>query len=45
MSRIPEFDYGLIYSRETMRSVANTTRRDAAELLRVAAEIPDPNCC
>ena len=40
MSRIPEFDYGLIYGERTMRSVANTTRRDAAELLRVAAEIP-----
>ena len=40
MSRIPEFDYGLIYGERTMRSVANTTRRDAVELLRVAAEIP-----
>ena len=40
MSRIPEFDYSLIYGERTMRSVANTTRRDAAELLRVAAEIP-----
>jgi alcohol dehydrogenase, propanol-preferring len=40
MSRIPEFDYGLIYGERTMRSVANTTRRDAAELLRIAAEIP-----
>jgi alcohol dehydrogenase, propanol-preferring len=40
MSRIPELDYGLIYGERTMRSVANTTRRDAAELLRVAAEIP-----
>jgi len=40
MSRIPEFDYSLIYGERTMRSVANTTRGDAAELLRVAAEIP-----
>lgn len=40
MSRIPEFDYNLIYGERTMRSVANTTRRDAAELLQVAAEIP-----
>jgi alcohol dehydrogenase, propanol-preferring len=40
MSRIPEFDYDLIYGERTMRSVANTTRRDAAELLQMAAEIP-----
>jgi alcohol dehydrogenase, propanol-preferring len=40
MSRIPEFDYDLIYGERTMRSVANTTRRDAADLLQVAAEIP-----
>ncbi len=40
MTRIPELDYDLIYGERTMRSVANTTRRDAAELLKVAAEIP-----
>jgi propanol-preferring alcohol dehydrogenase len=40
MSPIPELDYSLIYGERTMRSVANTTRRDAAELLEVAAEIP-----
>ncbi len=40
MTRIPEMDYGLIYGERTVRSVANTTRHDAAELLREAAEIP-----
>lgn len=40
MTRIPEMDYSLIYGERTVRSVANTTRNDAAELLREAAEIP-----
>jgi propanol-preferring alcohol dehydrogenase len=40
MSPIPEMDYGLIYGERTIRSVANTTRDDATELLRAAAEIP-----
>jgi propanol-preferring alcohol dehydrogenase len=40
MTPIPEFDYGLIYGERTVRSVANSTRRDAEELLRLAAEIP-----
>ena len=40
MSPIPEMQYGLIYGERTLRSVANTTRRDAEELLRVAEEIP-----
>ncbi|MEJ2716370.1 MAG: zinc-dependent alcohol dehydrogenase family protein [Deltaproteobacteria bacterium] len=40
MTPIPEMDYDLIYGERTVRSVANTTRRDAEELLAAAAEIP-----
>jgi len=40
MSPIPEMRYGLIYGERTLRSVANMTRRDAEELLQLAAEIP-----
>ncbi len=40
MSPIPQMDYGLIYGERTIRSVANSTRRDAEELLLLAAEIP-----
>ncbi len=40
MTRIPAMDYSLIYGERTIRSVANTTRRDAEELLVEAAEIP-----
>ncbi|GAB4533017.1 MAG: zinc-dependent alcohol dehydrogenase family protein [Anaerolineae bacterium] len=40
MSPIPELPYDLIYHERTLRSVANSTRQDAEELLRVAAEIP-----
>jgi alcohol dehydrogenase, propanol-preferring len=40
MTPIPEMDYDLIYGERTLRSVANTTRRDAEELLAAAAEIP-----
>jgi len=40
MSPIPEMKYSLIYGERTVRSVANCTRRDAEELLRLAAEIP-----
>jgi propanol-preferring alcohol dehydrogenase len=40
MSPIPEMDYDLIYGERTVRSVANTTRLDAEELLEAAAEIP-----
>ncbi len=32
--------YDLLWHERTVRSVANSTRRDASELLRVAAEIP-----
>jgi len=40
MSNIPTLPYDLIYRERTLRSVANATRRDAEELLRLAAEIP-----
>ena len=41
MSPIPEMDYGrYLYHEKKMLSVANATRRDGEELLRIAAEIP-----
>ena len=40
MSPIPEMDYALLYHERVLRSVANSTREDARELLRAAAEIP-----
>ncbi len=41
MTPIPEIDYGsLLYHEKTVRSVANSTRRDAGELLQLAAAIP-----
>jgi alcohol dehydrogenase, propanol-preferring len=40
MSPIPQFDYNLLYHERVVRSVANNTREDGEEFLRVAAEIP-----
>jgi propanol-preferring alcohol dehydrogenase len=40
MSPIPSFDYDLLYQERIVRSVANNTRRDGEDFLRVAAEIP-----
>jgi propanol-preferring alcohol dehydrogenase len=40
MSPIPELPYDLLYGERTLRSVANATRQDAKELLRLAADIP-----
>ena len=40
MSPIPEMPYDLLYGERTVRSVANATRRDARELLALAAEAP-----
>jgi propanol-preferring alcohol dehydrogenase len=37
---IPNFDYDLLWQERGIRSVANYTRRDAVEFLRLAAEIP-----
>jgi propanol-preferring alcohol dehydrogenase len=40
MSPIPELDYNLLYHERVVRSVANNTRRDGEDFLKVAAEIP-----
>ena len=40
MSSIPQFDYDLLYQERVIRSVANNTRADGNDFLRVAAEIP-----
>ena len=41
MTPIPEIDYDThLYHEKTLRSVANSTRRDGVELLKLAAEIP-----
>lgn len=40
MSPIPQFDYEKIYGERVLRSVANFTRQDALEFLRLAAVIP-----
>ena len=40
MSPIPPLDYNLLYHERVVRSVANNTRQDGHDFLRVAAEIP-----
>lgn len=40
MSTIPSFSYDLLYKERSIRSVANNTRQDGEDFLRVAAEIP-----
>ena len=40
MTRILELDHSLRYWERTVRSLATLTRRDARELLALAAEIP-----
>lgn len=40
MSPIPSLDYNLLYHERVVRSVANNTREDGEEFLRLAAEIP-----
>ena len=40
MNPIPEMPYDLIYGERAVRSVANSTRQDAEELLQLAAVIP-----
>ncbi len=40
MSPIPPIDYGQIYHERVIRSVANNTRQDGEDFLRIAAEIP-----
>jgi alcohol dehydrogenase, propanol-preferring len=40
MSPIPSFNYDLLYGERLIRSVANNTRQDGEDFLRIAAEIP-----
>jgi len=40
MSEIPPLDYNLLYGERVIRSVANNTRQDGHDFLKVAAEIP-----
>jgi propanol-preferring alcohol dehydrogenase len=40
MSPIPPLDYDLLYDERVIRSVANNTRQDGEDFLRIAAEIP-----
>lgn len=40
MSDVPSFPYELLWRERVLRSVANLTRRDGAELLALASEIP-----
>jgi alcohol dehydrogenase, propanol-preferring len=40
MSPIPPIDYDLLYHERVIRSVANNTRRDGEDFLKIAAEIP-----
>lgn len=40
MTPIPQFDYDLLYQERVIRSVANNTRDDGNDFLRIAVEIP-----
>ncbi len=40
MSPTPPLDYKLLYDERVIRSVANNTRQDGEDFLRIAAEIP-----
>lgn len=40
MSAIPSLDYSLLYHERVVRSVANNTRADGHDFLRIAAQIP-----
>jgi propanol-preferring alcohol dehydrogenase len=40
MSDIPAFPYNLLWGERTLRSVANLTRRDGEEFMKIAAEVP-----
>ncbi|MCB1055853.1 MAG: alcohol dehydrogenase, partial [Acidobacteria bacterium] len=40
MSEIPAFPYELLWGERVLRSVANLTRRDGAELLELAPRVP-----
>jgi propanol-preferring alcohol dehydrogenase len=40
MSNIPSFPYSILWAERVLRSVANLTRRDGDEFLRLAPEVP-----
>jgi propanol-preferring alcohol dehydrogenase len=40
MSPIPPLDYALLYQERVIRSVANNTREDGQDFLKIAAEVP-----
>jgi alcohol dehydrogenase, propanol-preferring len=40
MSDIPSFPYNILWGERTIKSVANLTREDGEELLRIAPEVP-----
>jgi propanol-preferring alcohol dehydrogenase len=40
MSHIPSFPYHLLWQERSVRSVANLTRRDGEEFLRLASSVP-----
>ena len=40
MSDIPSFPYSILWGERVLRSVANLTRRDAAEFLALAPQVP-----
>ncbi|HLI30437.1 MAG TPA: zinc-dependent alcohol dehydrogenase family protein [Terriglobia bacterium] len=40
MSLVPPLDYSLLYHERIIRSVANNTREDGKDFLRIAAQIP-----
>ena len=40
MSEIPSFPYRILWEERVVRSVANLTRRDAAEFLDLAPRVP-----
>jgi len=40
MSPIPQMDYHLLWEERVVRSVANATRQDAEDFLRIAAAVP-----
>lgn len=45
LDRVPEMDYALLYGERTLRSVANATRQDGEEFLRLAADVPLAVAC
>ena len=40
MSEIPAFPYEILWGERTLRSVANLTRSDGVEFMRLAPEVP-----